>query len=63
MTTVKITRSRFSFLRRCLGLERSANLKKQRMAWKESPTDPEIIWVRLVTGKEHRMSAVPDSAD
>ena len=63
MTRVRISRSRFSFLRRCLGLERPANLKKQRLALKESPADPEIIWVRLVTGKEHRMSAVPDGTD
>jgi hypothetical protein len=63
MTRVKISRSRFSFLRRCLGLGRSADLKEQRRALKESPADPEIIWVRLVTGKEHRMSAIPDGTD
>ena len=63
MTRVRISRARFSFLRRCLGLERTVDLKKKRLALKESPADPEIIWVRLVTGKEHRMSAIPDGTD
>jgi len=57
---VRIAKSRFAFVRKCLGLSNSRQLRKQRANLKETPTDPEIIWVRLVTGKEHRMTAVPE---
>jgi hypothetical protein len=60
MTTVRIAKSKFSFIRKCLGLSQAKELRKRRMAIKESPADPEIVWVRLVTDREHRMSAVPD---
>ena len=58
MSKIRISTSRFSFVRRILGKDHAAQLKAQRQALKESPTDPEIIWVRLLTGKEHRMFAV-----
>ena len=60
MTTVRIAKSKFSFVRKFLGLSQAKDLRKRRMAIKETPADPEIIWVRLVTDREHRMSAVPD---
>ena len=61
MTTVKIAKSRFSFLRKRLGIEPTLEDQRAKTTWfTETPADPEIIWVRLVTDREHRMSAVPD---
>lgn len=62
MAMVRIAKTRFSFVRKCLGISNARALRKQREALKESPADPEIIWVRLVTGKEHRMTAIPDQS-
>ena len=61
MTTVRISKSKFSFVRKFLGMvpSKKEQLRAQRIALIEKKhADPEIIWVRLVTGKEHRMSAV-----
>ncbi len=55
---MRIAKTRFSFVRKYLGISNARALRKQRAALQESPTDPEIIWVRLVTGKQHRMTAV-----
>jgi hypothetical protein len=60
MTTVRISKSKFAFLRKYLGLSEAKSRRKQRMALKETPADPEIVWVRLVTDREHRMSGVPN---
>jgi hypothetical protein len=56
---MRIAKTRFSFVRKYLGISNARALRKQRAALQESPADPEIIWVRLVTGKQHRMTAVP----
>ena len=56
---VRIAKTRFSFVRKALGIGNSRALRKQRVALKVGEVDPEIVWVRLVTGKEHRMSGVP----
>ena len=58
---VRIAKTKFSFVRKALGIGNSRALRKQRDALKISPADPEIVWVRLVTGKEHRMTAVRES--
>ena len=59
MVRVKIAKTKFSFVRRALGLGNAASLRKQRRGIQETPAEPELIWVRLVTEKEHRMTAVP----
>jgi len=58
---VRIAKTRFSFVRKGLGIGNSRALRKKSASIKETPANPEIVWVRLVTGKEHRMLAVPDS--
>ena len=60
---VRIAKSRFSFVRKWLGISDAHRMRKQRAALKETAASPEIVWVRLVTGKEHRMSAIPDGTD